>query len=126
MSLLLKTHSESPNDEADRISAKEFLLNLNPDFVHPPFGPIQPVLKVPDLRLKFPYPLFGGSELVSQTVSGFRRPSGSLPPNGLSSGLPSFQWSLQLPPLLAGVRLNPLENEIMNFAPLPKAASQSS
>ena len=124
MSLLLKTHSESPNDEADRISAKEFLLNLNPDFVHPPFGPIQPVLKVPDLRLKFPYPLFGGSELVSQTVSGFRRPSGSLPPNGLSSGLPSSNGPYSFHLCLR--ECDSIPSRIMNSAPLPKAASQSS
>jgi hypothetical protein len=48
-----------------RVTTEEFLLNLNPDFVHPPFGSIQPVLKVSDLRLK---PLFGGSKLRRYVV----------------------------------------------------------
>jgi hypothetical protein len=34
-----------------RVTPEEFLLNLDPDFVDPPFGPIQLVLKVADLRL---------------------------------------------------------------------------
>ena len=46
-----------------RVTTEEFLLNLNPDFVDPPFGPIQLVLKVADFRLKFLDPLFGGSKL---------------------------------------------------------------
>jgi hypothetical protein len=41
-------------EKTSRVTTKEFLLNLNPDFVHPPFGPIQPVLKVSDLCLKLP------------------------------------------------------------------------
>ena len=49
--------------ETNRVSAKEFLLNLNPDFVHPSLGPVCPVLEMPDLRLKVLYPLFGGSKL---------------------------------------------------------------
>jgi hypothetical protein len=49
--------------ETDRVSAKEFLLNLNPYFVHPSLGPVCPVLEMPDLRLKVLYPLFGGSKL---------------------------------------------------------------
>jgi hypothetical protein len=49
--------------ETNRVSAKEFLLNLNPDFVHPSLGPVCPVFEMPDLRLKFSYPMFGGSEL---------------------------------------------------------------
>jgi hypothetical protein len=49
--------------ETNCVTTKEFLLNLNPDFVRPSFGPVCPVLKMPDLRLKFPYPPFGGSKL---------------------------------------------------------------
>jgi hypothetical protein len=36
--------------QTNRISAKEFLLNLYPDFIHPPFSPA-------DFCLKFRYPL---------------------------------------------------------------------
>jgi hypothetical protein len=54
--------------ETSRVTTKKFLLNLNPDFVHPPFGPIQPVLKVSDLCLKLPYPLFSGSKLRRYVV----------------------------------------------------------
>ena len=48
--------------ETNRVAAKEFLLNLNPDFVHPSLGPVCPVFVMPDLRLKLFYPLFGGSK----------------------------------------------------------------
>jgi hypothetical protein len=57
--------------ETNRVPAKEFLLNLNPDFVHPFFGLVCPVLKKPDLRLKLPYPLFSGSKLRRQIISRF-------------------------------------------------------
>jgi hypothetical protein len=50
--------------EIGRVATEEFLLNLNPDFVRPPFGSIQPVFKVSDLRL----PLFGGSKLRRYVV----------------------------------------------------------
>jgi hypothetical protein len=51
------------SQETNRVPAKEFLLNFNPDFVHPSFGPVCLVLKKPDLRLKFRYPLSSGSKL---------------------------------------------------------------
>jgi hypothetical protein len=54
--------------ETSRVTTKEFLLNLNPDFVDPPFGPICPVLEMADFRLKLPYPLFGGSKFRRYVV----------------------------------------------------------
>ena len=46
-----------------RLRRRIFLLNLNPDFVHPSLGPVCPVFEMPNLRLKVLYPLFGGSKL---------------------------------------------------------------
>jgi hypothetical protein len=48
--------------ETNRVAAKEFLLNLNPDFIQPSLGPVCPVFVMLDLRLKLFYPLFGGSK----------------------------------------------------------------
>jgi hypothetical protein len=48
--------------ETNRVPAKEFLLNLNPDFVNPSLGPVCPLLEMPHLGLKFLYALFGGSK----------------------------------------------------------------
>jgi hypothetical protein len=54
--------------ETNRVPAKEFLLNLNPDFVNPPFGPVCPFFEMPNLRFKLFYPLFGGSKLRRYVV----------------------------------------------------------
>jgi hypothetical protein len=100
--------------ETNRVSAKEFLLNLNPDFVHPSFGPVCPVLKKPDLRLKLLYPLFGGSELRRYLVSRFE---GRLAIVACPRHLACLRRPLLLPTPLTQGQPNPLQNDIMDFAP---------
>src|SRR5580704_1783702 len=108
--------------ETNRVPAKEFLLNLNPDFVHPSFGTVCPVLKKPDLRLKLLYPLFGGSELRRYFVSRLKGPL------VVCLRCMACPWHLACPPSatlllpspLTQGQPNPPPEDIMNLAPFAK------
>jgi hypothetical protein len=85
--------------KTSRVTTKEFLLNLNPDFVHPSFGPVGPVLEMADLRLKLPYPLFGGSKFRRYVVRRLVVCLGRTP-------CPRHSFALHRPLLLPPCRLN--------------------
>ena len=91
---------------------KNFRSILNPDFIHPPFGPVCPVLQMPDFRLKFLYPLFSGLRCADTLSDVWLFASAVWLVHGIRLAL---HWPLLLPPPLAECRLNTLQDNIMDF-----------